>query len=459
MKKTLLSLGTIVSTIAPVASVIACGDGDVPGHEAPYSITISADAGTTTQANVLVDLKGFVSDSYIKEIKSRIAESIVAANKDTLKYKTIKICIGDQLNIDASSTLLINSLPLTDANKNDLNAVFNIINLQFDNFMNQIKNSKNFGQYFKKDIWENQHHQIDKVDQDEIKRTLLKLMSFNSTNPDLIDFKYRIISDKFVDFTITRTNVPASPELKFTAFSNRENENRDFVKGQYIHFIGIISKDFGINPGDDVWMTYKTSDPKTSGILSIRSGTANITFHSQIYKFTKFLLESNGYNNDLKYHYIENGNLKGFFTELESLGNSEAKLFGYGEQGRTAGINFGQHNTSLTDPNSLYDWKNTIDFDKKTFSLKFSTKPFDNYNQWIFGKDGKKLAVTPAGEWSMTIEGTYELNSASNAIETITSITTATATDGTNSIDLLESSVKVIAKGFLNFMNLFSLNK
>ena len=455
MKKTLLSLGTLSAIVAPVASVIACGDGDVPGHEAPYSITIQADKTTPTQANIFLDFKGFLSESYLKEIKSRIAESIVAANKDTLKYKTMKIYIGSKIvtffELNAYK-LLIDSSPLTDANKNNLDVVFNLIDTPFDNFMTQLKNIEHLNPFFKKEIWENQHHQINKLDQDEVKTNLLRLFGYNYSNPDVIDFKYKIISDRFIDFTITRTNVASSPELHTFAFTDGTTVYHDFVEGESINFKLLIPENFSISrvigsgandPGDsNVFYFSKVSDQ--SVIISTSR------FEKQIYKIAQFLLKSNGYNNRLLEFNQRSFALPTtpYFEELKALGNSANKLFGYGDNGQTAGVNY--------DPGINYYRKNAfkIDFDKKTFNVRYKTKAF-NEKQWVFGKDGDHLIVEPTKEWWVEVEGTYELNDAGEEVETITSLTKAIATDGTNSINILESSAKILAKGIMNGVALF----
>ena len=445
MKKTLLSIGTIVSTITPVASVIACGDGDVPGHEAPYSISIQADGTTTTQANVFVDLKGFVSDSYIKEIKSRIAENIIAANKDSLKYKTMKIFMGEI----AGTTLLINTTPLTDTNKNDLNVVFNLIDTPFDNFINQLKSKEFFKEFFQKEIWENQHHQIDKVDQDEIKRNLLKYLGYDNSNPDVINLKYKIISDKFIDFTITRTNVVSNPELHSTGFTDESSGYFDFVEGDLLHMKIIINDDFSIAPHKDYKLIYLSKKhPSTSfDVPSIGGSPQN--FMTQTYKMAKYLLKQNGYDGQLVYKYP--GRYTNTFRELEANANSASKVFAYDDNGRTFGLNY----NSLDGTKSKYEF--LIDFDKKTFKIIFGNTAH-NQKQWIFGTDGH-LVMDPSHEWSITLEGTYELNVAGDAVETITSLTKETATDGTSTIHLLNSSAKLMSKSILNGDMKFFIDK
>ena len=446
MKKTLLSIGTLVSTIAPVASVIACGDGDVPGHEAPYSITIQADATKPTQANVFVDLKGFVSESYLKEIKSRIAESIVAANKDALKYSTIKIYIGDKTAIySAPNTyrLLIDSSPLIDTNKNDLDVVFNLIDTPFDNFMKQIKTTKYFSQFFQKEAWENQHHAIDKVDKDEIKRNLLRLFGYDDSNPDTIDFTYKIISDKFIDFTITRTNVVANPELHSTGFQNQATSYFDFLEGDSLHMISAIKEDFSLKPLDDCVLLYTSPKHPSNSYDGAGHGGSPQSFLTQSYKIARYLLKQNGYDGKLIYNHYLNGNVA-FLTTLNTLGNSASKVFAYGDNGQ----NFGIHFDSLSNLN-LRKYKIWINFETKTFKIINSNRS-DAEKQWIFGKDGNHLIVEPSHEWSMTLEGTYELNDAGNAAETISALTNAIVTDGTDTINILDSSAKRIAKFILN---------
>ena len=237
MKKTLLSIGTIVSTIAPVASVIACGDGDVPGHEAPYSISIHADEHTPTQANVEIKLKGFVSDSYIKEIKSRIAESIAAANKDALKYSTVYITIRSSTSpiIPVECKLLINTSPLTEANKNDLDAIHNFIDTKFNDLINEVKNN-DFKNYLYKKYWNLQLHAFDKLDQNEIKTNLLQYLRFNSTNPDLIDLKFNFVSNNYMNFSIKRTDVAATPELHSEELTESSTSYVTFLKGEEMNF-------------------------------------------------------------------------------------------------------------------------------------------------------------------------------------------------------------------------------
>ena len=445
MKKTLLSLGTLVSTIAPVASVIACGDGDVPGHEAPYSITIQADGTTTTQANIFVDPKGFISNSYIKEIKSRIAESIVAANKDTLKYSTFKLYIGDPtIKSFPFSVAAISAASLTETNKNDLDTIYNFIDSSIDSIITNVKSNEFYKQYFQKEIWENQHHQIEKANQDEIKKTLLKYLGFTSTDPKTIDVKYKIVSDKFLDVYITRTNVVSSPELHTNLFTDDSTEYPTFTEGDTIR---ILAKDASsLITKENVRMLYITKKTflkagvvtNRSLIAPLGSGNPQNAF-TQLYKIIKFLLTSNGYDNGLLLD-LFGGNL--FLNELRSLGDSVNKVFGYEFQGRTFGINY-----DISKPISQDQL--TVDFDKKTFKIKKTFTPH-NQNQWIFGKNGKKLAVEPSREWTMEFEGTYELNNAGSAVETITSLTKAIATYGTDTIDIIDSSAKIIARSSLN---------
>ena len=459
MKKTLLSIGTLVSTIAPVASVIACGDGDVPGHEAPYSITIIEDANTQKQANVFVDLKGFVSDSYIKEIKSRIAESIAAANKDELtnnnelKYKTMNIIIGDKTVVNyqiIGTTLLINTSPLTSTNGNNLDTIFNLIDTPFDNFINQLKSKEYFNHFFKKEIWENQHYQIDKVNKDEIKRNILKYFGYDDSNPDLIDFDYKVISDKFIDFTITRNNTVANRELHSTGFTNESSNYFDFIEGDVLHMKIVVDSDFSITPRDDSQLIYISKKHPANSYSIPSTGGSPQNFTTQIYKMAKYLLKQNGYDGELVYKYPR-ANVSAF-TELAATTNSASKVFAYGDQGRTFGIN--QDITS----SKLSKYKFAIDFDKKTFKITFGNAVHDQ-KQWIFGNNGDHLIIDPSHEWSMTFEGTYVLNNngIGNPIQAV-SLVTAEATDGTNTINILESSANTISEIILNDFKFF-INK
>ena len=452
MKKTLLSLGTIVSTIAPVASVIACGDGDVPGHEAPYSITIQADKTITTQANIFVDPKGFLSDSYIKEIKSRIAESIVAANKDSLKYSTMKIYIGDNPIKDyiyAESVSIITT-PLTETNKNDLNVVFNLIDTPFDNFMNQLKSKNWYSQFFQKDIWENQHHQIDKVDKNELKRNLLKLFGYDDSNPDVIDFTYKIISDKYIDFTITRTNVVANPELHSTGFVRTSTDYFDFKEGEVLYMKLNLHDDFSITPDEEKndFVYISPKEPSESHRQTFHNGSPQ-HFMTQGYKIAKYLLKQNGYDDELKYAITSQSDKPySINSGLVTLGDSASKVFAYGDNGQTFGINF---NDLPGEKRNEYTF--LVDFDKKTFKINYANTAYDE-KQWVFGTDGH-LVIEPSHKWSMVFEGTYELNDAGNAAESISALTTATATDGTNTIHIQESSAKWISKYILNNYRFF----
>ena len=455
MKKTLLSLGTLSAIVAPVVSVIACGDGDVPGHEAPYSILIQADATTPTQANVFVDLKGFVSDSYIREIKSRIAESIAAANKDTLKYTTTKIWMGPPAwQVYTKWSWLINSSSLlTNTNKNNLEAIFNIIDTPLDDFFNRLKSSKDYSHFFKEDAWKNIHNQIDKVDKDEIKKTLLKYLGFASTNPNLIDFKYKMISDKLIDFTITRTNVVASPELDIRIFVDASTSNGTFIKGDVIHVVGILDNNL-VFPNEKFDIAYITKSTYDNGSNSETRSTT-ITYpvsspqniHVQLYKVVKYLLKANGYNNELELKIDENfgysmGNSSPF-NQLKRLGNSASKIFAKGTTGASSGIS-----------SDVLQCNFSVDFDKKTFKMKFTSKDFTS-KQWIFGKDGDYLVMDPSHEWSITLEGTYELTSAANEVQSITALTKAIATDGSKTINILESSSGSIVKATFDYFNFF----
>ena len=450
MKKTLLSLGTLVSTIAPIASVIACGDGDVPGHEAPYSITIQADKDTPTQANIFVDPKGFISDSYIKEIKSRIAESIVAANKDALKYKTMKIYFGDKTVIvyPATGTTLLINASLTDANKNDLDVIFNLIDTPFDNFMTQLKNNLCYKSFFQKNIWENQHHAIDKVDKDEIKRNLLRLFGYDDSNPDTIDFRYKIISDKFMDFTITRTNVVSNPELHSTGFVTGDSYSYfDFKEGEILSMKFNIGNDFSISPstGENEFM-YRTFKNPTNSIFENFGSGAPQNFITQGYKIVKYLLSQNGYNNSNELIFKNKSGGAFDYNSLRTLSDSASKVFTYGNHGETFGIDY--DNSAHTCMHKIM-----MDTDNKTFKIIFNTHP-KNEKQWIFGTDGH-LVIEPSHEWTMTLEGTYELNDAGNATDTISALTKSIATDGISTIHLLESSTKIIAKNILNHYKFF----
>ena len=446
MKKTLLSLGTIVSTIAPVASVIACGDGDVPGHEAPYSISIQADETTPTQANVFIDFKGYVTDSYLKEIKSKIAESIVAANKDSLKYKTMKIHIGDKTvstYVTIGTVLSINTTPLTDTNKNDLDVVFNLIDAPFDNFMTQIKAKKYFSQFFQKEIWENQHHQIDKVDKDEIKRNLLKYLGYDNSNPDVIDFKYKIISDKFIDFTVTRTNVVANPELHSTSITDSSTGYFDLIEGDLLNMKIFINDDLSINTGSE-FIYASPKHPSNSSLGNNISHGNPQNFDIQKYKIVKYLLKQNGYDDKITLKY-QTGECEIYTSQLDTLATSASKVFAYGEDGRIAGVNYSS--TTKTSNIAIL-----MDFDKKTFKINYSNSPHDQ-KQWIFGTDGH-LVIEPSHEWSMAFEGTYELSDAGDEADTITS-TIATASDGTNTIHIQKSSANLMAKNLINFLRFF----
>ena len=455
MKKTLLSIGTLSAIVAPVASVIACGDGDVPGHEAPYSISIQTDDHIPTQANVEIKLKGYVSDSYIKEIKSRIAESIVAANKDTLKYSTIKILVGS-ITIPIyirSIDKLISTSPLTNANKNDLDAIHNFIDSAFDDLINSLKSSKEFLGYFKKENWENMHHQIDKLDQDEVKLKLLKLFGFeNITNPDVINFEYEVISDKYINVAITRTNVDTSTELIQNIFSTANTGYEPFLEGEKMNIsINFNSKNIYDNKTldliNDIYVVlWKPNVPRISKYGSMGTGGAkgNRDAPTQLYKIAKYLLKANGYSDDIVFTDIYSASKPTMADDLKTLGNSINKVFTYGDNGQTVGINY--------DDGSIPRIKITrhfqFDFDKKTFGIKYDLIPYDE-KQWIFGKNGDHLIIEPSHKWSIEIEGTYEIDHAGDRVGAITGLTKAIASDGTNTIDILESSAKLIAMSSL----------
>ena len=460
MKKTLLSLGTIVSAVAPVVSVIACGDGDVPGHEAPYEITISADSAKPTQANVEIKLKGYVSESYLKEIKSRIAESIAAANKDELKYSTAYIRIG---SISAPLSIrqvekLISTTPLTNANKNDLDAIHTFLDSSFDSLINEVKAYKVTKKYFEKDIWENIHHQIDKLDKNEVKLRLLKLFGFeNITNPDMIDFEYNLISDKYIDITITRTNIAASPELIQHFFGNPSTTFEPFLEGEKMN-LGIIfnsknkynDKTFDIN--DDEYMTiYKPGSSNSKyGPMGTGGPPGKRNSKAQIYKIAKYLLKANGYNDDIIYAHYTTLASPDIGDDLKTLGNSASKVFGYGDNGQTAGINYDNLGARR-----VYnrDFQVQFNFDKKTFKLFYSSDSYDQ-KQWIFGTDGH-LVTEPTKEWKLELEGTYEVDDTDIKANSIT-LTKATATDGTKTIHLLKSSAKLIAMSALKDKHWFN---
>ena len=449
MKKTLLSLGTIVSAVAPVASVIACGDGDVPGHEAPYSISIHADTTTPTQGNIEIVLKGYASESYIKEIKSRIAESIAAANKNELKYSTFKLLVGGStipIN-EVNRGGLIHETALTNTNKNDLDAIHNIIDTSFDNLMYAAKTSEEFRKYFKKEVWENMHNQIDKLDQKEVKLKLLKLFGFeNITNPDVIDFKYEVLSNKCIDFTIIRTNVTSTPELVQHVFSAQDTGFPPFLEGEKINiriFLNSANKYPNTSFDSDNDSSGYWYNPKIQSTPSSKYGAMGLAqrqSHVHLYKIIKYLLKANGYSDDIIFGSMPESGITTIDDDVKVLGNSASKVFAYGDNGQFAGINMG---STFRKKRELQ-----IDFDKKTFKIKYSPIAFDQ-KQWIFGTDGH-LVIEPTKEWTMEFEGTYELNDAGDAIETIPSLTKTTATDGTNIIHLLESSSKLIIKSILN---------
>ena len=443
MKKTLLSLGTIVSAIAPVASVIACGDGDVPGHEAPYKITISADESIPTQANVLIRLKGFVSDSYIKEIKSRIAESIAAANKDELKYKTMEIFV-ESLSSPIDSQAVseeIKTSPLTSANKNDLEAIYNLINSHFDNLVNRAKNHELLKHFFEKKVWENNSHAIDKADQDEIKKKLLKLFGFRSTNPNWIDFKYGIISNKYIDFTITRTNVPASPELYQQNFS-RNTQYFPLLEGESINISMNIPEDGILDIRNDLISTvFNSKTINKNGELGVNSNTVKVEV--MIYRMFKLLLKKNEISNNIKLKYGTIGESKYLLFDEITSGNSATKLFGHGDNGRK---NWLLYNTS----ENIIE----VDLDKKAFKINVNIEN-KNEKQWVFGKNGDHLIIEPTKIFTLSLEGTYNLNGTNDDVESIPSLTKATATDGTKTIQILESSGKSIAKDIFQKLYFF----
>ena len=449
MKKTLLSLGTLSAIVAPVASVIACGDGDVPGHEAPYSITIQADKTITTQANVIIELKGYISDSYLKEIKSRIAEDIARLNKDELKYSTMKLILKDRfISIDFyKTTKLINTSPLTDSNKNDLDAIHNFMDSGFDDLINNEKGEKKTKKYFDKDAWTNQHHQIDKLDQNEVKLKLLKMCGFNSTNPDTIDFKYEIISDKYMSFTITRTNVAASPELVQQVFSSANTGYPPFLEGEKINFNFTFnrknkydSKAFNIE--DDAYAVwYNSKSLSKNGTMGIGGSIVDATPHVQLYKMAKYLLKANGYSNDINFISDTNNGQVSIDNPVRTLGSSANKVFTYGDNGQIAGIN---HISSGININQKYQ----MDFDKKIFKIKYGTTVYAE-KQWIFGENGDHLMIQPNQEWNIEFEGTYEVDGTEVQNGSIT-LTKAIASDGTNTINILESSAKIIVNYLLH---------
>ena len=146
MKKILLGLGTLASTVAPVAAVVACGN--ETSDKSPYELTMKADASVATQLNIVVKLKNYVSDSYIREIKSRIVEDIAAANKDALKYSTIHIEFQDAADATKKEGLLISTNPLTDANKNDLDAIHTFMDTSFDTLITSAKANNDLHKFF-----------------------------------------------------------------------------------------------------------------------------------------------------------------------------------------------------------------------------------------------------------------------------------------------------------------------
>ena len=458
MKKALLSIGTIVSTIVPVASVIACGDGDVPGHEAPYSIVIQADERTSTQANVVIKLKGFISESYIKELKSKIAESIAAANKDTLKFSTIHIWVGSISSPLPIKSLekIINATPLTNANKNDLDAIHTFLDSSFDSLINALKAHRELNQYFKKDAWENQHHQIDKLDKNEVKLRLLKLFGFeNVTNPDVIDFEYEVISDKFMDFTITRTNVSNSPELISHAFATQDTVYAPFLEGEKINTcinFNSINKydDNSLDINNDITTIWYKPETSSTKYGTISGSTGNRNREVQFYKLAKYLLKANGCNDDIKFSGDYLADKPDVDNNLKTLGNSASKIFAYGNNGQIAGINYEDDDRT---PHYFATKQFQFDFDKKTFKLQYISTAYDQ-KQWIFGKNGDHLIIDPSHKWTLEFEGTYDIDDTDIKADS-TLITKATATDGTHTIHLLESSSKLIANTIMKDLHWF----
>ena len=134
MKKTLLGLGAIASTIAPITSVIACGY-ETP-DKAPYELISRKDSSTETQLNFIVKLKGYISESYIKEIKSRIAETLNEANKDELKYTTISISFQDAKDELKREAKWIGDHELVEKG---LDAVLNFMGTKYDNLVTAAK--------------------------------------------------------------------------------------------------------------------------------------------------------------------------------------------------------------------------------------------------------------------------------------------------------------------------------
>ena len=455
MKKTLLSLGTLVSTIAPVASVIACGDGDVPGHEAPYSISIQADASTPTQANVFVNLKGFVTDSYIKEIKSRIAESIVAANKDLLKYSTMKIYIGDKTSLEYSdhgTVLSIITSPLINTNKNNLDVIFNLIDKPFDDFIQQLKSKEFFKEFFQKEIWGNEHHQIEKLDQNEVKRNLLEYLGYDSSNPNTIDVKYNSISNKFIDLTVIRTNVTSNPELHSTTFADQTTDFFDFLEGDTFN-IKMIINDGIIAMDEKIQVIYRSKTTPSNSIICTMGPGKPQRARTQMYKIAQYLVNANGYKDELSFTNDLSFDSSSDFHELSTLGDSASRIFEYGSRTKATSVGMNYDRGS-----SRQQREYAVNFNKKTFKIKIKGKPYSQY-QWFFGTDGNLIVGPgPREGWTLEFEGTYELNDAGNAIET-TSLTKAIAMDASSkTINLLKSSVGIISKEILNDEQFF-INK
>ena len=145
MKKILLGLGTLASTIAPVAAVVACGTGNPLNKH--YTISMSPDVSTPTQANVIVKLKGYISNSIADEIKSIIAESITEKNKGTLTYTTMHIEIQDDTDSTHKQTIDITNVPL-DADHKDLTSTIAMMGSNFDTLITSAKTNPDLAKFF-----------------------------------------------------------------------------------------------------------------------------------------------------------------------------------------------------------------------------------------------------------------------------------------------------------------------
>ena len=175
------------------------------------------------------------------------------------------------------------------------------------------------------------------------------------------------------------------------------------------------------------------------------SGSGRVITKVRLYKLITKLFKEANIDNSLRF-YSDYSHKNIISTFNAPPGSSITKVFGFDDKGSSRGVNF----------KTIYQTIK-IDFDEKKFNIK-ATVANSSAKQWVFGKDGDYLMIEPNQEWTMEFEGTYELNTAGDAAETIPSLTKAIANHGSNSVNIFDSSAKTIAKHFLNDAKLFLIN-